>query len=89
VIAIGGQPLMLDTMAAAGAVEIAVHGWDISRACGLREPVPDALATDLLELAWLLVPLAGRSPLFAPPVPIPRAGSPGELLVAFLGRDPR
>ena len=40
VIEIAGCPLAASVMAATAALEIAVHGWDISRACGQRQPIP-------------------------------------------------
>jgi uncharacterized protein (TIGR03086 family) len=89
VIAIDGCPLAASVMAAAAAVEVAVHGWDISRACGLRQPIPPALATDLLVMAPVLVPRTGRSPLFEAPVTVPATASPSDRLAAFLGRTPR
>jgi uncharacterized protein (TIGR03086 family) len=75
-------------VAAAGAIEIAVHGWDISAACGAHQPVPPRLAAALLPLAPLLIPRASRPGLFADPVPVPETACPGDRLVAFLGRRP-
>jgi len=37
---IGGRPIGGDTVALVGAVEVAVHGWDISVACGTCRPIP-------------------------------------------------
>jgi uncharacterized protein (TIGR03086 family) len=88
VIAIADRCMPADIMAAAGALEIAVHGWDVSRACGYRRPIPRPLAADLLALAPLLVPAAGRHPLFAGPVPVPARAIPSDRLAAFLGRAP-
>jgi uncharacterized protein (TIGR03086 family) len=89
VIVIADRALALGAVARLGALEIAQHGWDISRACGTRRPIPSALAADLLATAPLLVAEAGREPLFAPPVtPVPAVG-PSDRLAAFLGRDPR
>lgn len=78
--------LAASVMAGAGALEIAVHGWDVSRACGRRQPIPHALATDLLAIAPLLVPGTGRHPLFAAPVIVAPAADPSDRLAAFLGR---
>jgi uncharacterized protein (TIGR03086 family) len=89
VIEIADCPLAASVMAAAAALEIAVHGWDISRACGQRQPIPPALATDLLVMAQVLVPRAGRHPLFMAPVGVPATASPSDRLAAFLGRAPR
>jgi uncharacterized protein (TIGR03086 family) len=89
VIEIAGCPLAASVMAAAAALEIAVHGWDISRACGQRQQIPRALATSLLEIAHMLVPSTGRHPLFAAPVTVGAAVGPSDRLAAFLGRTPR
>jgi len=89
VIEIAGCPLAASVMATAAALEVAVHGWDISRACGPRQPIPRALATSLLAIAPVLVPRAGRHPLFAAPVIVPTTAGPSDQLAAFLGRAPR
>jgi uncharacterized protein (TIGR03086 family) len=86
---IAGCSLAASIMAGAGALEIAVHGWDVSRACGRRQPIPHALATDLLAMAPLLVPGAGRHPLFAAPVIVALTAGPSDRLAAFLGRTPQ
>jgi uncharacterized protein (TIGR03086 family) len=88
-VAIGDRELTASMVTAAGAIEIAVHGWDISVACGIRRPVPPGLAAALLPLAPLLIPRATRAGLFADPVPVPEPARPGDRLVAFLGRQPR
>ena len=87
-IEIAGCPLAASVMTAAAALEVAVHGWDISRACGQRRPIPPALAIDLLAIAPLLVPPAGRHPLFAAPVTVAATTGPSDRLAAFLGRSP-
>jgi uncharacterized protein (TIGR03086 family) len=88
VIGIGDRAITLRSVAVLGALEVALHGWDISRACGPGRPIPAPLAAELLEIAPLLVDGSGRAPLFAPPVtPDPDAG-PSDRLAAFLGRDP-
>jgi uncharacterized protein (TIGR03086 family) len=66
-------PLAASVMAAAAALEVAVHGWDINQA---------------LEIALVLVPSAGRYPLFAAPVTVPATAAPSDRLAAFLGRTP-
>ena len=88
VIEIAGCPLADSVMAAAAALEVAVHGWDISRACGQRRPIPRALAINLLALAPVLVPRTGRHPLFAAPVTVAATAGPSDRLAAFLGRSP-
>lgn len=85
---VAGLPLPAVMLECAAALEIAVHGWDISQACGTRTPLPDPLAAGLLAVAPLLVPETGRRPLFGPPVAADAHADPGERLVAFLGRTP-
>ena len=88
-VAIADRELTANLVTAAGAIEIAVHGWDISVACGIRRPVPSGLAAELLPLAPVLIPRTTRAGLFADPVPVPEPACPGDRLVAFLGRRPR
>jgi uncharacterized protein (TIGR03086 family) len=88
VLDIAGCPLSGSLMVSAAALELAVHGWDISQACGRGEPIPPLLAFDLLLTAHLLVPADDRYPLFAAPVTIAATASPSDQLAAFLGRAP-
>jgi uncharacterized protein (TIGR03086 family) len=88
VLNIGDLPLPAIAIECAGAIEIAVHGWDISQACGQCRPIPDALAASLLAIAPLLIPETGRHPLFSPPVTAAAQAGPGDRLVAYLGRNP-
>ena len=83
---VGGLPLPAGIVACTGAVEIAVHGWDVSAARGPGGPIPAALATQMLRLSPLLV--TGREGLFGAPVQVPAQASPGDQLVAYLGRHP-
>jgi uncharacterized protein (TIGR03086 family) len=88
VVEIARCPLAASVMAAAAALEVTAHGWDISRACGQRQPIPRALATSLLAIAPVLVPRTGRHPLFAAPVTVTATAGPSDRLAAFLGRSP-
>ena len=88
VVAIGDCELATSMVAIAGALEVTVHGWDISAACGSSRPIPVELAGILLPLAPLLITPASRRGLFADPVPVPVDASLGDQLVAFLGRRP-
>ena len=99
-VAVSGLPVPAGLVACTGAVEIVVHGWDITAARGAAgrgrvrpvspigpvSPIPAVLASRMLRLCPLLV--AGREGLFAGPVEVPAQASPGDKLVAFLGRDP-
>ena len=88
VLDIGDLPLPAIAMECAGAIEIAVHGWDISQACGHNRPIPDALSASLLAIAPALIPETGRHPLFSPPVTATAQAGLGDRLVACLGRNP-
>lgn len=88
-VSVDGHPLPVDCLRTVGALEIAVHAWDISQACGQRLPVPEELAAGLLTQVSLLVPRLGRDPLFAAPVQPPARPTCGERLVAYLGRTVR
>ncbi|GAA4465799.1 TIGR03086 family metal-binding protein [Phytohabitans houttuyneae] len=88
-VAIGDHDLTASMVAVTGAIEITVHGWDMSVACGAARPVPSGLAAVLLPIAPLLITPATRPGLFADPVRLPGPARPGDQLVAFLGRQPR
>jgi uncharacterized protein (TIGR03086 family) len=83
---VAGLPLPAGVVACTGAVEIAVHGWDVSAALGRGGAIPPWLATRLLALCPLLA--ASREGLFAAPVPISPQATPGDRLLGYLGRDP-
>jgi uncharacterized protein (TIGR03086 family) len=85
-VTVGVLPVPAGVVACTGAVEIAVHGWDVAAARGCYGPIPASLATRLLGLCPLLI--AGREGLFADPVEVPGQASPGDKLVGFLGRSP-
>jgi uncharacterized protein (TIGR03086 family) len=88
-VAIGDRDLTTSLITMTGAVEIAVHGWDISVTCGGPRTFPPGLASDLLPIAALLAPPGLREGLFAAPVTVPEPSCPTDRLVAFLGRPPR
>jgi len=79
-------PLSAPLTAAAGAIEVTVHGWDVAQACGSRRPIPAALADELLDLSVLMVRPWDRPGRFAPPLRPPPGAAAGDRLLAFLGR---
>lgn len=79
---------LTDAAAVTGAIEVAVHTWDLTRACGGTRPVPSLIAADLLVLAPRVVRGTLRPRFFAAPVDMPVDASAGDRLVAFLGRRP-
>jgi uncharacterized protein (TIGR03086 family) len=88
VIGIADRCLDGATLRAVGAVEMAVHGWDIARGCGCHRPIPPDLATAILEVVPLVVTDETRYAHFAAPVAVSAYASPSDRLVAALGRGP-
>jgi uncharacterized protein (TIGR03086 family) len=86
-VTVGDKALSSSLLACAGALEVAVHGWDVSQATGAREPIPAALARDLLTWVDVLVSEADRPWRFDHPVDGPSIG-PSSRLLRFLGREP-
>jgi uncharacterized protein (TIGR03086 family) len=74
--------------AGAGAIEVAVHGWDVARACGDTRPIPADLADELLDLAVVLIRAADRPGRFGRPTAVRGDAPPADQLLAFLGRAP-
>ncbi|GGN89800.1 hypothetical protein GCM10011579_085070 [Streptomyces albiflavescens] len=87
-VVVGDRPLDARVMTAVGAVEIAVHGWDVSQACGRARPIPSALAVELLPVARCVVADEDRGVRFAEPVAVSPSAPPRDRLLAFLGRLP-
>lgn len=86
VVAIAGMSLSTGIVTGAGALELAVHGWDIAQTCERPQPLPETLSEQLLRLAPLLVTEADRPTSFAPPLDVPPCASSASRLLAFLGR---
>jgi uncharacterized protein (TIGR03086 family) len=83
---VGGAGIPVSVLGRAGALDVAVHGWDVSASLGPARDLPAALADDLLPVARALVTDADRPRRFAAPVPVATTASPSERLLAFLGR---
>jgi uncharacterized protein (TIGR03086 family) len=88
IIAVADHRIPQSLVAAAAALEIGVHGWDVFRASGHDRPIPPDLAAELLAISPLLIPAGNRHRLFAPPVRTSTTDNAGEQLVAYLGRSP-
>jgi len=86
--AVGDRSMGVAALASVGALELAVHAWDIGRACRRPFRISEALAEPLLDIAPLVVTDATRHRLFGPPVPTAPDAPPGDRLVARLGRAP-
>jgi uncharacterized protein (TIGR03086 family) len=86
-VSVSDRELRSDLLAAAGSLEIAVHGWDVARACGVDRPVPAALALELLDVVPLFIGADDRPGRFAEPVDVPIHSRPSTRLLAALGRS--
>ena len=82
-VAVDGLPLPCHRLIVVGAVEAAVHGWDIA-----ARPIPDELAIRLLAALPLVVDDTTRRGVFADPVALAPGRPAAERLLAALGRDP-
>jgi uncharacterized protein (TIGR03086 family) len=85
---IDGNPVTAAIVASTGALEIAVHGWDVGQACGRSHRLPPQLAAELLDLVPVLVDGADRPGRFGPPRAVPPSASASIRLLAALGRSP-
>lgn len=83
---VADRPVTAPVVAAAGAIEVAVHGWDLFRGCGSSRRIPPELAEELLDLAVVLVRESDRPHRFAPALPVPRHAPDDVRLLAYLGR---
>jgi uncharacterized protein (TIGR03086 family) len=88
VLSVGGCPVPSDYVTGAGAIEVAVHGWDVAIACGHPRPIPRRLAEELLECCYVLVVSEDRPGRFAASVDVSPWSPAGDRLLAYLGRHP-
>lgn len=82
-------PLPLSLAAGAGALDAAVHAWDIAVATGQDRPLAPALAAGLRPAAGHLVPRLREYGVFAPALTPDGPLDEAAALLAFLGRSPR
>ena len=82
---VGDRPLASSVLACAGALEVAVHGWDVSQATGSCRPLPALLALDLLPWVDVFVTDLDRPDRFGPELDVPMGG-PSSRLLALVGR---
>jgi uncharacterized protein (TIGR03086 family) len=67
--------------------DVLMHGWDLARAAGRPDPIPADVAEEMLAGMTGIEELLRSSGQFGPAVPAPEGASPGDRLMAFLGRD--
>jgi uncharacterized protein (TIGR03086 family) len=87
-VTVGDADVSSGIVATAGALEVAVHGWDVARTAGPASSLPPVLARELLELSPFLVCAADRPLRFAEPAEVPAHAPASDRLLAFLGRHP-
>lgn len=85
---VGGYAMPSSLLTRAGAIEIAVHGWDVARACRSDRPLPEELAAELWSCARELVSSEDRPHRFGAPLEVSPWASTSDRLLAFLGRRP-
>jgi uncharacterized protein (TIGR03086 family) len=85
-ISIGDLALGRDTLAMVGALEIAVHGWDVAQAVGSQPRMPEDLAARLYAAAQVIVTPDERGTRFAQAVEVPLDAPVSTRLLAHLGR---
>jgi uncharacterized protein (TIGR03086 family) len=85
-ISVGDLALGRDTLAMVGALEIAVHGWDVAQAVGGKQRIPEDLAARLYDVAQLVVTPDERGTRFAEAVDVPPYAPFSTRLLAHLGR---
>ncbi|HEX4817228.1 MAG TPA: maleylpyruvate isomerase N-terminal domain-containing protein [Nonomuraea sp.] len=88
VISLHDRHLTSPMVAAVGAIEITVHGWDVAAACGELRPIPALMAEELLDLARLFVTDADRPARFGRRLTVPADAPAQHHLLAHVGRDP-
>lgn len=84
---VGDRPLASSLLACAGALEVAVHGWDVGQATGHPRPIPTLLALELLPWVGVFVTELDRPGQFAAAIDVPLSG-PSATLLARVGRRP-
>lgn len=84
---VAGHDVEADLLVATAALEITVHGWDVGEALGGAPRLPDAFAAALLDVARVVVRPEDRAVRFAPPRSVDADASPGQQLLAHLGRS--
>jgi uncharacterized protein (TIGR03086 family) len=86
-ISVSDLPLGRDTVVLVGALEVAVHGWDVAQATGHGRRLPEDLAVHLYDVALAVVTPEERGRRFGPAVTVPGTAPASTRLLAHLGRE--
>ena len=84
-VGLAAGPLPRAVLTEVGALEVAVHGWDVARSCGSTAVLPSTLAAALLPVAARRVGPGDRPGSFGPVV-VPSGSDPVSVLLAHVGR---
>ncbi|MEU0969509.1 TIGR03086 family metal-binding protein [Streptomyces sp. NPDC005917] len=85
----GAMDMPARTVGAMALLDLTVHGWDLARATGQREPSADpAVVAELAGQVAGLAPTARAMGVFGEPVAVAEGASAFERLLAETGRDP-
>jgi uncharacterized protein (TIGR03086 family) len=87
-VAVGSRTLSAPLAYAIVALELVVHGWDLSRALGTDFDASDDTVGWLLDQVPILITPDRRGRGFAEPVSVPDDAPPLDRLIAFTGRQP-
>lgn len=68
--------------------DLVVHAWDLGRAIGFAQPIPDELAGPVYDLARHMAADLAGSGMFHPPVGVPDDAPAMDKLAGLTGRDP-
>lgn len=86
---IGAGPMPVQAGLTINLIDTATHSWDLARATGQREALPDDLAATVLALCeGFLTDELRAFAGFDAAIPVGGSATPTEQLVAFLGRQP-
>jgi uncharacterized protein (TIGR03086 family) len=87
-VALGELWLSRELLGSVGALEIALHGWDVAEAIGRPRSIPPGLAMDLWPVARDHITDDDRPFRFAQPVEVSDWATPTARLLAHSGRSP-
>lgn len=67
--------------------DLVVHAWDLARAIGAEQEMPNDLVAEALEMAKQTVPHYADTGIFAAPIPVPGCTDDLTELLALTGRN--
>jgi uncharacterized protein (TIGR03086 family) len=85
---IGAGPMPAALAASINLVDACAHTWDLARATGQDDALPDPLATYTLQVAEGFVDGVRQFAGINPAVPVDAGASPTAKFVAYMGRKP-